>query len=255
MSRTRHQAFVVWTIASMTLLSSCSVGGGTVGPAPASSPIVVPTRKPAPSAEPIAGPAIGATASTVHVQQPGFPAPVATVTSPPRPPSPLASLIPDLESASYNPSEHTAAVVAPAALSVPAIGVDNALITSVGVYLDGRFEVPEATMVGWYRFGPAPSADGVTVLAAHLNFDGVDGVFRRLNNVDVDDQVTVTLADGSTHTYRVTERRLIDKNELPPDEIWARTGPSRLVLITCGGRYDASRRSYEDNVVVFAEPL
>jgi len=48
---------------------------------------------------------------------------------------------------------------------------------------------------------------------------------------------------------------LIDKNRLPPDEIWNREGPQRLVLITCGGRYDASRRSYDDNVVVFADPV
>jgi LPXTG-site transpeptidase (sortase) family protein len=155
----------------------------------------------------------------------------------------------------YDPAEHSVEVVAPVVLSVPAIGIENAAITPVGVYLDGRFEVPDAKTVGWYRFGPAPQDDGVTVLAAHLNFDGVDGVFRRLDDVDIDDQVFVASADGSLRAYRVTERRLIPKNELPPDEIWARSGESRLVLITCGGRYDASRRSYDDNVVVFADLL
>ena len=32
-------------------------------------------------------------------------------------------------------------------------------------------------------------------------------------------------------------------------------GPARLVLVTCGGRYDAARHSYEDNIVVQATPL
>lgn len=140
-------------------------------------------------------------------------------------------------------------------LSVPRIGVENAPIVPVGVLPDGRFEVPDARLVGWYRFGPAPSDAGVTVLAAHLNFDGVNGVFRRLAELDDGDQIAVTSADGRTRTYRVTERRLIDKTQLPPDEIWSRTGPSRLVLVTCGGRYDAKRRGYDDNVVVFADPI
>lgn len=123
-----------------------------------------------------------------------------------------------------------------------------ALITDVGS------ATYDARLVGWYRFGPAPQNEGVTVLAAHLNYDGVNGVFRHLTDVDVDDQIFVTTADGGVRTYRVTERRLIDKNQLPPDEIWARSGTPRLVLITCGGRYDAKRRGYDDNVVVFAEP-
>lgn len=239
----RHQTFVVWTISSMILLAACSDGGGTTGPAPASTPMITPTTEPVSTAMP--------PPSIVELEASADSVPEATVAA--LPPSPLTAQIADVESASYDPAEHVADVVAPTVLSVPAIGIENAVITSVGVYLDGRFEVPEAEMVGWYRFGPAPGDEGATVLAAHLNFDGVDGVFRRLEDVNVDDEVFVASADGSLRSYRVTERRLIDKNQLPPEEIWARTGESRLVLITCGGRYDASRRSYDQNVVVFAE--
>jgi len=32
-------------------------------------------------------------------------------------------------------------------------------------------------------------------------------------------------------------------------------GAPRLVLITCGGRFDPVARSYEDNIVVYAEPV
>jgi hypothetical protein len=36
--------------------------------------------------------------------------------------------------------------------------------------------------------------------------------------------------------------------------VWAREGDPQLVLITCGGEFDAQARSYEDNVVAFARP-
>jgi LPXTG-site transpeptidase (sortase) family protein len=159
----------------------------------------------------------------------------------------------DVGTAIYDATEHATAPVAPVGLSIDAIDVDAAPVTPVGVLPDGRFEVPDARLVGWYRFGPTPDDDGVTVLAAHLNYDGVNGVFRHLDDVEPGDTVVVALADGRSIEYRVTERRLIDKTQLPPDEIWSRTGASRLVLVTCGGRYDADRRGYDDNVVVFAE--
>jgi LPXTG-site transpeptidase (sortase) family protein len=169
--------------------------------------------------------------------------------------SPIAARITDIDPATFEPDVQTATVAVPTLLSIPVIGVVDASIVPVGVLADGRFEVPAARLVGWYRFGPTPADAGVTVLAAHLNFDGVNGVFRRLAEVELDDRVTVTSSDGHATTYRITERRLIDKTQLPPDQIWARTGASRLVLITCGGRYDATRRGYDDNVVVFAEPI
>lgn len=168
--------------------------------------------------------------------------------------SPLAAKIVDVGDASPDAVEHETGSVMPATLSVPTVDVNDATVEAVGVLPDGRLEVPEASVVGWYRFGPGPLDSGTSVLAAHLNYDGVDGVFRHLADVEVGAEIVVTLANGTALGYRVTEVRLIDKNLLPPDEVWNRHGPSRLVLITCGGRYDAARRGYDDNVVVFAEP-
>ena len=173
----------------------------------------------------------------------------------PSPTSPIANKIVDLGAAIYEPTDHGSAAPAPMRLSIDAIGVDDAPVEGVGVLPDGRFEVPDARVVGWYRFGPTPLEDGTSVLAAHLNYDGVNGVFRRLAEVAVGAEVIVSLTDGQALSYRVSEVRLIDKNLLPPEEIWNREGPPRLALITCGGRYDAVRRGYDDNVVVFADPV
>ena len=37
--------------------------------------------------------------------------------------------------------------------------------------------------------------------------------------------------------------------------VFSAAGDRRLVLITCGGPYDASRGGYQDNVVVVARPV
>jgi hypothetical protein len=65
----------------------------------------------------------------------------------------------------------------------------------------------------------------------------------------------VTMADGREVDYQVTDREQVAKSELPVDRIFDRVGPSQLALVTCGGEFDRSSRSYADNVVVFAEPV
>jgi hypothetical protein len=37
-------------------------------------------------------------------------------------------------------------------------------------------------------------------------------------------------------------------------QLFSGTGAPRLTLITCGGSFDAARRSYRENVVVTAVP-
>ncbi|HEX5365146.1 MAG TPA: class F sortase [Acidimicrobiales bacterium] len=114
-------------------------------------------------------------------------------------------------------------------------------------------EIPVPSEVGWYRFGARPGGPGSTVLAAHIAYDGVDGVFRHLDDLAVGDAVTVTSADGSTRSYRVTAVERHPKADLPAD-VFSRAGPERLVLVTCGGEFDDRARRYEDNVVAYAGP-
>ncbi|MGE0878393.1 MAG: class F sortase [Acidimicrobiia bacterium] len=129
----------------------------------------------------------------------------------------------------------------------------DAPVTDVGVEANGDMEVPGPREVGWYRYGAAPEAPGSTVLAAHIAFNGVDGVFRRLDRLDPGDDVVVTLDDGRKVPYVVTERVRLAKDALPA-RVFATTGPSELVLITCGGAFNPKLRSYEDNVIVYASP-
>ncbi len=140
---------------------------------------------------------------------------------------------------------------------MPALGID-APVDAVGVEPDGNMTIPEdVARVGWYRFGPAPGApEGSAVLAGHVD-DAEQGLgaLSPLSGASVGDQVQVTDAAGGSTTWQVVAREEFSKESVPLADLFARSGPPRLVLITCGGPFLADVRSYEDNVVVIAEPV
>ena len=141
----------------------------------------------------------------------------------------------------------------PTALVVPAIGVD-ASVQPVGVAPGtNAIVVPPLDRVGWYEYAARPGASGAAVLLGHVDGRGREGVFFRLGSLAPGNAVQVRFADGSTRMFHVTGRAEYPKSELPAD-YFSRSGPSRLVLITCGGAFDSSTRHYRDNVVVVAAP-
>jgi hypothetical protein len=133
----------------------------------------------------------------------------------------------------------------------------DAPVLGTGVDERGRMAVPlDVRTVGWYRFGSRPGAPaGSAVLAGHVDDrDQGLGAFHRLGDVAVGTGVEVTLADGTTVGYRVSAVERVVKAALPVDRLFARDGPARLVLVTCGGEFDRAAGGYSDNVVVTAEP-
>ena len=169
------------------------------------------------------------------------------------PRSDLADLVSDVGSALYDPSDHRLAPV-PIGVSIPDLEIEDASVVPVGVTDNGDLDVPDPLVVGWYRYGPSPGQPGATVLAAHVNFNRVPGVFRYLRDLEPGAAVTVTLSDGSKRPYIVTDVRLVDKDDLSELGVWRRDGDETLALVTCGGRFNDNRRRYEDNVVAIAVP-
>jgi hypothetical protein len=144
----------------------------------------------------------------------------------------------------------------PIGLTIASIGV-RARVVPVGVVEDSTsVEVPaDVHTIGWYRFGPTPGANGSAVLIGHVDsrLQG-PGTFFRLRDLGPGDVVTVSFADGSRSSYEVVARRSYPKRSLP-GSLFRRDGRPILSLVTCGGAFDQTTRSYADNVVVFAVPL
>jgi len=143
----------------------------------------------------------------------------------------------------------------PTTLTIDSLGIADAPVIGVGVEPTGAMEVPPADQVGWYRYSPTPGQAGSSILAAHIAYDGDDGVFVRLADVEPGAEIEVTDDEGLTRSYRVETVDQYDKTQLPDDIVFARSGTERLVLVTCGGRFDPTARSYDDNVVVVATPV
>jgi LPXTG-site transpeptidase (sortase) family protein len=145
-------------------------------------------------------------------------------------------------------------VAAPERITIPAIGA-AAPVVPVGLESDGTMEIPrDVATVGWFEPGVRPGEDGSAVLSGHVDSRTQGrGAFFDLEDLDVGDEVIVE-GGQQVRTWRVVARQRFPKDELPVDDLFTRSGAPRLVLITCGGAFDAGARSYSDNVVVVAEP-
>lgn len=134
----------------------------------------------------------------------------------------------------------------------------RAPVVPAGVRDDGSLVVPQdPDVVGWWTGGsPAADAFGSTVIAGHVDSAELGlGVLFGLSQVR-EGQLVRLEAGGRTQEYRITSSRRVRKADLADDpEIFATDGAHRLVLITCGGRFDPVAHRYEDNLIVEATPV
>jgi len=160
----------------------------------------------------------------------------------------------------------------PQRLQLPALGID-APISPVGVAGDGTLGVPDDVhALGWWdRSAPAGAPAGTTVVDGHVDSAAAGpGALFRLSATPLGAQLTLTTGTGTgtgggggsgsgsgsgsgTVRYTVVARRAYPKSGLPTG-LFTTSGPRRLVVITCGGSFDATRRHYTDNIVIYAIP-
>ena len=122
----------------------------------------------------------------------------------------------------------------------------------------GELKVPDDPQrVGWWD-GSAYAGDpfGNTVIAGHVDSaaDGI-GYFVRLLKVEKGDVINVR-AGSHQQRYRVSKVQTITKRALADDSrAFDQTGPHRLVLITCTGKYLPGRGGYDSNLLITARAL
>ena len=93
------------------------------------------------------------------------------------------------------------------------------------------------------------------MLAGHVDGYGQGpGVFFDLSELEPGDEVRIVDTDGAEQLFVVGARAIYEKHELPLDVLFSRGGSPILTLITCGGGFNQTERSYDSNVVVYAVP-
>jgi LPXTG-site transpeptidase (sortase) family protein len=141
----------------------------------------------------------------------------------------------------------------PTRLRVPSIGVD-AQVESIGQKSDGSMGTPSSfERAAWYKLGSKPGEPGNAVIDGHVNNALTSaGVFEHLPKVSIGDIVEVSDEAGHKITYRVREINEYAPNDAPLKSIFATSGPSQVVLITCDGEWDPSAHQFNKRLVVVA---
>lgn len=143
----------------------------------------------------------------------------------------------------------------PVHLSVPAIGVDSNL-KQIGLNAKGEIQTPPLVRDShayWLNVSPTPGQLGPATIIGHVDSAAYGpGVFFRLGALRQRDKISVTRADGIVAVFEVERVVEYPKAKFPTQAVYGNLDHAGLRLITCGGIFDPSIRSYESNIVVYA---
>ncbi|MEI7818998.1 MAG: class F sortase [bacterium] len=142
----------------------------------------------------------------------------------------------------------------PKKIVIPSIGVDG-FIQKVGVDQNKQVGVPtNIYLTGWFVDSVKPGEKGLSIIDGHLDGYQKDGVFKKLSQLKPGDEFTVEKGDGALLKYSVLTNKSV-ATEKAAAELFSQDPSvvSQLNLITCGGQFDESARSYKERVITTAE--
>ena len=142
----------------------------------------------------------------------------------------------------------------PVKLLIPKLEIDTD-VQHVGVTKSGNMAAPNNFVdVGWWKYGTIPGEKGSAVMAGHEdNALSLDGVFKRLGDLEKGDDVYVVDKSGEKKHFRVIDTEIYPYNDAPLDKIFHTDDSSYLVLITCAGDWIPEAKTNDKRLVVYAE--
>lgn len=145
----------------------------------------------------------------------------------------------------------------PTRIEIPSLDVDAQIVQSgVDSFSQQMAVPPSVDQVGWYRFGPRPGEAGSAVFAGHVDMAGQGpGAFYHLDRLQPGHEVIIHMSDGSSLGFEVVDTARIPKSELDVDAVFDNSGSPRVTLVTCGGAFNRTERTYLDNVISHLRPV
>lgn len=145
---------------------------------------------------------------------------------------------------------------APVRLDVPRLGIRGASLVTLGLAKDRSIEVPPVeanSPAGWFDGSPTPGQLGPSIILGHVDSATAGpAIFYRLSTLRPGDTATVTRADHTVAVFRVDSVEEYAKSAFPTRQVFGNTDHAALRLITCGGKFNPAKASYESNIVVYA---
>jgi hypothetical protein len=144
----------------------------------------------------------------------------------------------------------------PVSLDVPRLGIRHANLVRLALGKDGSIQVPPVganSPAGWFRDSPTPGQLGPSVILGHVDSATAGpAIFYRLSTMRPGDTASVTRADHTVAVFRVDSVEEYAKSAFPTLQVFGSTDHAALRLITCGGKFNPAKASYESNIVVYA---
>lgn len=133
---------------------------------------------------------------------------------------------------------------------------------------DATITLPDAPAGITYTPGAALTDEsGVVLDAGHVDYPagvksrggGELSEFGRLHEVPACTHIYQTNQAGETREFVATDLYTVKQSELPNEDIWRKTGPKSLVMVTCSGKSvdevgDSLGFDYSHNLVLRAVP-
>lgn len=142
----------------------------------------------------------------------------------------------------------------PSRILVPKLEID-AHVQHLGVTESGNMAAPSNfSDVSWYKFGTIPGRRGSAVVAGHEdNGFSLDGVFKRLEELEIGDDVYVVRRDGKRLHFKVVDTQIYPYDNAPLEKIFSTSDTTRLNLITCAGDWVPSAKTNDQRLVVYTK--
>lgn len=149
---------------------------------------------------------------------------------------------------------HTVAPSLPRYVRITKLGVE-ARVVRQGVDKTGALKAPgNVHDAGWYENSSKPGEAGAVLLDGHVSGRTQHGVFYNIKQLNKGDIIEIERGDGAKFTYKVVKSKTaaVDKVDMSEAMLPAESGKLGLNLITCTGKYDAKKGSYDQRIIVFA---
>lgn len=142
----------------------------------------------------------------------------------------------------------------PTELRIAAIKVRTRLVDLV-LDANGTLTAPtDYQTAGWFAAGPTPGEAGgpPAIIAGHIDSMTGPAVFYRLHQLKRGNIVEVRSLNGTVRHFTVYKLADYAKRAFPAAQVYAPSRHAELRLITCGGRFNRHKASYESNLVAYA---
>ncbi len=139
----------------------------------------------------------------------------------------------------------------PRSITIKSVNIYG-LVQRVGLTKENAVGTPSnVNFAGWYANAALPGAKDLSIIDGHYSGLYNGGVFKNLGTVKVNDVVEVEFGDKSIKKFSVVEVKKLPEPESAAYLFKKQDGiESQLNLITCGGKYNKAKQTFDDRTVV-----